>query len=824
MNLRRSILNRDFQALLLVGAAIVWFGHEMVFAGKVPFYRDLGLYFYPIGFSVAESFKNAELPLWNRHMAMGFPLLAAFQSGAFYPPNLLYLLFPFFSAVTAIFLFHYFVAATGSYALCRNWGYPPYLAAVGAFLFTFGGMVVSLTNLLNHFQTAVWLPWVILFSERALRSGSWRDFLVFTVALLFPFLAGSPEVYLMSLGLAFLNSLRVRWAEEKISYLRVLFLPVAANALVFGLAMAQILPTLELFLESRWREPLGYVENPLYSFNPLSLINLFFIDKEVNLAAGQGVNFFFLRAPPFLVSYYLGTLALIGIVLWLFYASLKEKALLLGFAALALILAMGGYTSVYPFLHQHIPFMSFFRFPEKFFFLTSSLLPFAALRGVYFLAKSIGRSSGGLIFTFLAVGIPLLALYLFLRLDTAPLSRFIAWATQATILSTATLSKTSAVLVNVERQMALAFAALLLFFAWQRGKLRPRLFGPLIVALVLIDLGSAHRPYQFLLDPEFVYKSPKVLSQRDSSPYRLFYHPGPSNLHPSYYALPREPSFTEFQGLIYSNLLPNAGVFYGVDYMQEIDALRRWPYMAFLSVAGRLPPEALYRLLGALNVKYVLSFRSLEGGGARLMRHFPEYPSWLYELERAVPRVYVVSDVEVFNEPIQVVGRLAATEFDPLRKVILEETVPTESRGDFKGRAEIVRYENRRVQIRTSLNGRGILVLADSYYPGWRAYVNGSEERILRANLFFRAVPLPAGEHFVEFRYEPRSFRAGLVISLITLGGIAVATLIMWPVRKKLPHPGLLPGGEKGQIPCLTVKSHRSAFPLPLRGEDQGEG
>src|SRR3990170_4314928 len=143
MNIKRSILNRDVQALLLLGAMIVWFGHEMVFAGKIPFYRDMGLYFYPIGFSVAESFKNGELPLWNRSMAMGFPLLADFQSAAFYLPNLFYLLFPFSTAVGTIFLFHYLVAATGSYALCRNWGYPPYLAASGALLFTFGGLVVS---------------------------------------------------------------------------------------------------------------------------------------------------------------------------------------------------------------------------------------------------------------------------------------------------------------------------------------------------------------------------------------------------------------------------------------------------------------------------------------------------------------------------------------------------------------------------------------------------------------------------------------------------------------------------------------------------------
>jgi uncharacterized membrane protein YfhO len=71
------------------------------------------------------------------------------------------------------------------------------------------------------------------------------------------------------------------------------------------------------------------------------------------------------------------------------------------------------------------------------------------------------------------------------------------------------------------------------------------------------------------------------------------------------------------------------------------------------------------------------------------------------------------------------------------------------------------------------------LVLADSYYPGWKAFVDGREEVIRRANLFFRAVQLPAGNHIVEFRYEPRSFTFGLVISAATLVALAVVTAIL---------------------------------------------
>ena len=149
---------RDASTLLLLLAMVLWFGHEMVWDSKIPFFRDLSTYFYPMRFVLAESFKVGELPLWDRHMGMGYPLLADFQSAPFYPPHLFFLAFPFFTAIRVLFLFHYIVAATGAYLLCRRWNYPPYLGLVGALLFTLGGTVVSLTNLLITFKPPFGFP------------------------------------------------------------------------------------------------------------------------------------------------------------------------------------------------------------------------------------------------------------------------------------------------------------------------------------------------------------------------------------------------------------------------------------------------------------------------------------------------------------------------------------------------------------------------------------------------------------------------------------------------------------------------------------------
>jgi uncharacterized membrane protein YfhO len=71
-------------------------------------------------------------------------------------------------------------------------------------------------------------------------------------------------------------------------------------------------------------------------------------------------------------------------------------------------------------------------------------------------------------------------------------------------------------------------------------------------------------------------------------------------------------------------------------------------------------------------------------------------------------------------------------------------------------------------------------VLADSFYPGWKAYVDGKETAILKANHFFRALSLSQGQHMVEFKYEPLSFRIGLIVSLLTALCIVLASVFLF--------------------------------------------
>ncbi len=772
--------------LLILSSLILWFCQDLILQEQVPFFRDLGPYFYPLRFALYESFRSGELPLWNRHMAMGFPLLAAFQSGVFYPPHLLLLLLSFFPAIRVIFIFHFLIAGIGAYYLCRNWKFPPYLSIVGALLFALGGTVVSLSNLLNHFQTAVWLPWVILSWEKLLSSSSWKNFLVLTLITAMQFLAGSPELFAISMVLVLLDGMRVRQSVPAISYGKLLLILLAANLLVLGLVMVQVLPTAELFLESRRQQQIPPQEAFHWSLKPASLLNLFFLDKEIDLTTSKGIRLFFGREVPFFVSYYLGAISVFGISLWLYFSSLPEKLTLLSLVAASLIIALGSYTPIYPFLFRHVPLLGAFRFPEKFFFFTYVLFLYMALMGLGDLLLQSKSSIKGPFVALAAVCLVWVGLYIFFKANLDLLARFIAAQSGNPLLSPDHAKMVAGAMSIFDRQVVLSLGFLLLIVLAKTKAIRLPLFGVLMVSAVFVDLAWAHKGFLFPLHPGFVYESQPVLQARETDLSRLFYFPSGGDLHPSSVTVLRRPTLKESIALSFKNLLPNTGLLSGVDYFQEIDALGRQPYTDFLFFANQLDFTTQMKLLRTFNVKHLLTFKPLTEDGIIVIGHFPDYLSWLYKIEGTIPRAYVVNKTVVENDSRAVLRLLSSAGFDPTREVVLDSEIPMPPALKLKAMAKIVRYENQLVTVATSADSEGILVLADSYYPGWKAFVDGREEVIRRANLFFRAVPLAAGNHTVEFRYEPRSFTVGLAISLATLVALGVVTtLLAFRTRKK---------------------------------------
>ena len=761
---------------------LLWFCDEMIFADKIPFFRDLGSYFYPIKFSVAEAFKAGELPLWERRMASGFPIMAGLQSAVFYPPSLAFDLLPFFAAVQIIFVIHYAVAALGTYVLFRSWKCEVFVAVIGAILFAFSGTMVSLTNLLNHFQSAVWLPWMIYLWERTVRTGRWTAFVAFSIVSLCQLLAGSPEIFLLSLSLIVLDTLRLYREREINALFRCITILFGAGVIIIGLGMIQLLPTAELILQSRRDLPIPASEALDWSLRPSSLLGLFLPTLEADTSLSLGVRSLLGQGVPFLLSHYMGVIAVFALCYWFRTVRMKERVVVLVLVGCSLLLAFGSYTPVYPFLYDWVPAFRAMRFPEKYYYLTFALLVFTAVRGLRQIDDKEYPHSPWLIAT--AILAAWLIAYVTFRVQPQLLADLLQPPNPNQIAPSTNPTTIAAILAILEKQVAVALVLATLFCLQRFGLIRKTLLQCLLVLAVYFDLSSANKPLHFRRDATLIENIPRIMDKPPADHSRFFYYPPGENLHPSYVRVTGSPDYNKATVIALNNLLPNAGMLYGFEYFQDIDALGRRSYTNFLHFINALPADRRGKLLGAVNVKYVVAFHPLEVKGLDLVREFPEHYSKLYEVTDAVPRAYVAARAVYELNPKSTLERMSSDSFDPLGDVIVDAPVQLGPQDVIQSAATIKLYRNNQVQIDAQLSARGILVLTDAYYPGWKVRVDGKKQKILRANYLFRGVELPAGKHKVEFIYEPKSFTVGLIISLCTAGLLLGVPLVGWFRRR----------------------------------------
>jgi hypothetical protein len=151
----------------------------------------------------------------------------------------------------------------------------------------------------------------------------------------------------------------------------------------------------------------------------------------------------------------------------------------------------------------------------------------------------------------------------------------------------------------------------------------------------------------------------------------------------------------------------------------------------------------------------------------------------VYDRREALPRAYLATGARVLDDDAAL-RRLADPSFDPRSEILLAPSASSaaiEAVGSPSGTAELEVSEAEHVRIRTRSDGPAYLVLSDSWYPGWRASVDGTEAPISRANVLFRAVPVPAGDHVIELVYEPTSLRLGAAISA---GSMLVGLAAWW--------------------------------------------
>ncbi len=144
----------------------------------------------------------------------------------------------------------------------------------------------------------------------------------------------------------------------------------------------------------------------------------------------------------------------------------------------------------------------------------------------------------------------------------------------------------------------------------------------------------------------------------------------------------------------------------------------------------------------------------------------------IYENTQAFPRAFLVGDVTARVDEDEVVAAMKMEGFDPRVSAVIDsadELGLTNKEPISFDRVTLISYKDQQVMLDVNAPAKSFLVLSDTYYPGWKAYVDGKETKVYQANLALRGITVEAGNHRVEFRYQPDSFRTGLYLSLASL-------------------------------------------------------
>jgi len=796
-----------------------------LFAGEAFFWGTPLLQFVPWQRMAAEMWRAGHLPLWNPLAGCGAPLAANYQTAAFYPLNVLYLLLPAEVALSWTTALHLALAGWGMYGWGRAVGLERFPAFIGALALEGSGFLVARAALFP--SIAFTFPWLAVWLWRAevlVQRGRMRDALWLGLALGLGLLAGHAQTAtyggVLLVGYMAFRTLqeaggrkreaggreqeagsRKREAGSRRQEPRDWSLVIGHWSLVIfslviglGLAAVQLLPTAELMAQSQRFGGVDYDFAMTYSLWPWRLIT--FAAPDFFGSPGRGDYWGY--ATYWEDAGYVGVLPLLLAVGAVFGRRRRSKGAegrrgggageqgsggvrkrgrkeagkqegekgLVRFwtigGAIALVLALGKNTPVFPFLFRHVPGFNLFQAPARWLAVTTvALAALAALgaqrwsvgrpgrrRGVLGVVVGVAVLIGGLAALRLVPGLP----------STFGLATVRLGGTLVVAGALALLRRDT----NWWRAAVAAFVMLdLLLFGWSLVPTVDRSLyrdGTKVAAFLRSEPGSV-RVY-WPADPTHLNREYDA-EQRVKFGYLTFNDFGPHSV--GHWWEMREA------------LLPNVGMLDGVASANNFDPLLVGRHAAFLEAAVEAP--GLLRVMGVTHVA---------NSELRIANGEPPIVEF-YHLTGAPGRAWVVPAARQVS-PDEMLAALAAPTFDPTAEVLLEGTGNREQGAEstIQYPASGVEYQvalqdaPNRVTIRAALDGPGYLVLADTWYPGWRATVDGEPTEVLRANYAFRAVWLEAGEHVVEFVYRPRAVVAGMVLSVGSMVCWLVGGLVSW--------------------------------------------
>lgn len=713
--------------------------------------------FYPPDTIYNEMLKKGEILKWNPYIFSGYPEYASGQSSFFHPVRLIlhYLFDPLTAHELGLFI-HLFLCGVFTFIYLRKIGLSDFSALMGGFTWAF-----CYHNLTSWFggeraiYAGAYLPLALYFYEKAMERKLLFNSIMGGVALCMCLLSRHLQWGLFCCLMVFfylffkIFSLYLNSKNIKISILKPLSSFFIIFLFAFGLSAIQLVPTFELiYYSGSQRPPMGLANIFTYFFQflkPEQFLRRFFTLSTFIYPRLTGSPIDYSHFFPYrnFVEFegYIGVFPVCCALLAFFYKRDTLTKFYFSTFVLTYLMALDTFVDI-PFALFVPGFSRLIR--ERILFLTSFCGSVLSAIGIDLLISSGDKkffrfASRFYMFFWIIAFLILIGLEKYLPEDWFSITN-------------------SAIHIP----LLLSIISLLIFYLHFRlNKKLLKIFSFLLVFFDLFFLGfnfntSADKKYLDFKDSHLSF----LLKENEKEIFRV------AGITPNLNTFLKIQSPEGYQSL------------YGDFYYKAV--AENSPFtIDRLHVYFDMLSKNMTRLL---NVKYIivnpLRFEEIKKEWVE-----PIYSDIIkiYRVKDYLPRAFFVKNAKFADEE-WIINGLRNDLFEPSEIVYFPEPFPSPSDSEgSKSSVKILHYSPHRVSIGVETDGDGFLVLSDTYYPGWKVYVDGRKEKIYRAYTFLRAVFLKKGHHRVEFIFEPVSYKIGKIITLSFLLLVFLSILIFRP-------------------------------------------